>query len=140
MVSLRVLSLSTMTVFYYCFTFFPCFVLTSFRPWFHRVQQKKRVNGIRKSDESHDHKERQSCTLQKRLPVPLEIVFNSDSELVFSLRSKRRFRKAHLEAARWVMRTSFETQSVLHQFPVNRHSCSTVNSCKRVPLARIPTT
>ena len=37
---------------------------------------------------------------------------------VFSLRSKRRFRKAHLEAARWVMRTSFEPQSVLHQFPV----------------------
>ena len=33
-------------------------------------------------------------------PFLCEIVFNSDSELVFSLRSKQRFRKAHLEAAR----------------------------------------
>ena len=33
-------------------------------------------------------------------PFLFQIVFNSDSELVFSLRSKRRFRKAHLEAAR----------------------------------------
>ena len=59
-----------------------------------------------------------AAKLQKRLPIPFEIVFNSDNELVFSLRSKRRFTKAHLEAARWVMRTSFEPQSVLHQFPV----------------------
>ena len=29
-----------------------------------------------------------------------EIVFNSDSELVFSLRSKQRFRKAHLKNVR----------------------------------------
>ena len=46
----------------------------------------------------HDIEERQSCTLQERFPIPFEIVFNSDSELVFSLRSKRRFGEAHLEA------------------------------------------
>ena len=33
-------------------------------------------------------------------PFFFDIVFNSDSELVFSLRSKRRFGKAHLEASR----------------------------------------
>ena len=33
-------------------------------------------------------------------------LFNSDSELVFSLRSKRRFGKAHLEASRWVVSSS----------------------------------
>ena len=33
---------------------------------------------------------------RKRLPIPFEIVFNSDSELVFSLRSKRRFQKSAL--------------------------------------------
>ena len=34
------------------------------------------------------------------------LLLNSVSELVFSWRSKRRFRKAELEAARWDMRTS----------------------------------
>ena len=63
--------------------------------------------GSGNTDESQDHEERQSWTLQKRLPIPFEIVVNSDSELAFLLRSKRRFRKAHLEAARWAMRTSF---------------------------------
>ena len=72
----------------------------------------------RNPDESHGYEERQICTLQKRLPIPFYIVFNSDSQLVFSLRSKQRFRKAHLEAARWVLRTSFARQSVAHQFPV----------------------
>ena len=47
-------------------------------------------------------------------PFFFEVVFNSDSELVFSLRSKRRYGNAHLEAARWVMRTSFEPQSVFY--------------------------
>ena len=42
------------------------------------------------------------------------------SELVFSLRSKRRSGKARLEAAHWVMRTSFERQSLLCQFPVSQ--------------------
>ena len=32
--------------------------------------------------------------------IACEIVFNSDSELVFSLRSKQRFRKAHLKNVR----------------------------------------
>ena len=39
-----------------------------------------------------------------------EIILTSDSELVFSLRSKWHFRKkTHLESARWDMRTSFWT-------------------------------
>ena len=37
---------------------------------------------------------------KRRLSIPFEIAFDSVSVLVFSLRSKRRFRKAHLEAAR----------------------------------------
>ena len=47
-------------------------------------------------------------------PIPFEIVFDSISELVFLLRSKQRFRKAIMEAAHWVMRTSFELQNVLY--------------------------
>ena len=47
-------------------------------------------------------------------------VCDSVAELVFSLRSKRRFRKTRLEAAHWVVITSFEPQSVLYQFPVSQ--------------------
>ena len=60
------------------------------------------------------------AALQKRLTIPCEITRDSVSELVFSLRSKRRFRKARLEAARWVVRTTFGPQSVLYQFPVSQ--------------------
>ena len=69
----------------------------------HAMQETWIDQGIRdpgNPHESHDHEGRQTRTLQKRLPIPFEIVINLDSELVFSLRSKQRFRKAHLEAAR----------------------------------------
>ena len=58
-----------------------------------------------------------------RMPISCDSV----CELVFSLRSKRRFRKARIEAARWVVATSFEPQSVLFQFPVSQilvHICT----------------
>ena len=73
-------------------------------------------------------------------PILFEIVFNSDSELVFSLRSKRCFRKAHLEAARWVMRTSFEPQSVLHQLPVTDIPAPQSTVVHQFPVPRILTT
>ena len=40
---------------------------------------------------------------------------NSNSELVFSLRSKRRFVKARSEAAHWYTRTNFELQSASNE-------------------------
>ena len=49
------------------------------------------------------------------------------SVLVFSLRFKRRFAKARLEAAQWVMRTSFEPQSICESLQAPRllfHSCT----------------
>ena len=49
------------------------------------------------------------------------------SVLVFSLRSKRRFTKARLEAAQWVMRTIFEAQSFCDSLQARRflfHSCT----------------
>ena len=55
------------------------------------------------------------CT--NECPFLFEISRDSVCELVFSLRSTRRFRKARLEAAHWVIRTSFEPQSVLYRFP-----------------------
>ena len=68
------------------------------------------------------------AALQKRLPIPCEITRDSVSELVFSLRSKRRFRKARLEAARWVMRTTF----ALRVFCINFQSHSFLfHSCTR---------
>ena len=53
-------------------------------------------------------------------PFFFEVTRDSVSELVFSLRHKRRIGKARLEAARWSMRTSFEPQSVLCQFSVSQ--------------------
>ena len=53
-------------------------------------------------------------------PFLFEISCDSVSELVFSLRSKRRFGKARKEAAHWVMRTRFHPESVLCQFRVSQ--------------------
>ena len=53
---------------------------------------------------------------KKRLPMPLEITRSPISELAFSLRPKRRFRKARLEAAHWNMRTSFEPRRCFNEF------------------------
>ena len=53
---------------------------------------------------------------KKRLPMPLEITRSPISELAFSLRPKRRFRKARLEAAHWNMRTSFEPRKCFNEF------------------------
>ena len=62
------------------------------------------------------------------LSIPLESTRMTISELVFSQRSKGRFGKARLVAAHWVVRTSFEPQSVLCPFPVFHrflfHSCT----------------
>ena len=70
--------------------------------------------------EDHDHEARQGRTLQNLLPVPFEITHDPISDLVLSLPSKRRIGKARLEAAHWVMRTSFAPQSLLCQFPVSQ--------------------
>ena len=77
--------------------------------------------------ESHDHEARLGSALQVWLPIPFESTCNPITELVFSLRSKRRFGRARLEEAHWVMRTSFEPQSVRcisqpHRFLF--HSCT----------------
>ena len=48
--------------------------------------------------------------------------------------------KAHLEAARWVMRTSIEPQSVLHQFPVTDIPAPQSTVVHQFPVARILTT
>ena len=53
----------------------------------------------------------------------IEITHDPISDLVFSLRSKRRFGEARVEAAHWVMRTSFGPQSVVCQFPVSQICC-----------------
>ena len=51
----------------------------------------------------------------------IEITHDPISDFVFfSLRSKRRFGEARVEAAHWVMRTSFGSQSVVCQFPVSQ--------------------
>ena len=78
----------------------------------------KRQLRPRHAYEDHDHEARQGRALQKRLTIHFETTHDPISGLVFSLRSKRRFGKARLEASHWVMRTSFETQSVFNQFPV----------------------
>ena len=65
--------------------------------------------------ENHGHETRKDPRTAETI-APL-LLKSHVSELVLSLRSKRRFRKARLEAAHWVLRTSVEPQSVLYQFP-----------------------
>ena len=69
-------------------------------------------------------------------PFLSKIAFDSVSELVFSLRSKRRFRKAHMEAARWVMKTNCEPQSEVlncRVFCASSKSHLLNHSCTSVP-------
>ena len=62
-----------------------------------------------------------------------EITHDPISDLVFSLRSKRRFGEARVEAAHWFMRTSFGLQSGV-SVPILTDYCSTVVHCCPVAL------